>query len=176
MTSEAMLPGVEGEGDRRVKWFAPFGSVERRDDGVSHVYIGGVLIGSVEGTGERNVLLVQLAEEPRTRVVDLAAAFGVSTEVVRRARRAYEAGGIEAVVTVGKPGAPSKVTPELRQRAFASFARGCTVTETAKILQKSLSYATPRLRRRTGDASACGKPRTLRNSTRPRARRWPRSL
>ena len=137
-----MLPGVEGEGDRRVKWFAPFGSVERRDDGVSHVYIGGVLIGSFEGTGERNVLLVQLAEEPRTRVVDLAAAFGVSTEVVRRARRAYEAGGIEAVVTVGKPGAPSKVTPELRQRAFASFARGCTVTETAKILQKRLSYGT----------------------------------
>jgi transposase-like protein len=137
-----MLPGLEGECDRRVKWFAPFGSVDRHDDGVFHVYIGGVLIGSFDGAGERNVLLVQLAEEPRTRVVELAAAFGVSTEVVRRARRAYEAGGIEAVVTVGKPGAPSKVTPELRKRAYASFARGCTVTETAKILEKHLSYGT----------------------------------
>lgn len=137
-----MLPGVQADGDRKVKWFAPFGSVERRDDGVSNVYIGGVLVGSFEGTGERNVLLVQLAEEPRTRVVDLAAAFGVSTEVVRRARRAYEVGGIEAVVAVGKPGAPSKVTSELRERAFASFARGCTVTETARILEKHLSYGT----------------------------------
>jgi transposase-like protein len=142
MTSEAMLPGVQADGAPGVKWFAPYGSVERHSDGVSHVYIGGVLIGSFEGTGERNVLLVQLAEEPRTRVVDLAAAFGVSTEVVRRARRAYEAGGIEAVVTVGKPGAPTKVTPALRARAFASFARGCTVTETAKVLQKHLSYGT----------------------------------
>ncbi len=50
MTSEALLPGVQVEGDGRVKWFQPFGSVERRDDGVSHVYIGGVLIGSFRGT------------------------------------------------------------------------------------------------------------------------------
>ncbi len=142
MTSEALLPGVQVEGDGRVKWFQPFGSVERRDDGVSHVYIGGVLIGSFRGPGERNVLLVQLAEEPRIRMGDLAAAFGVSTEVVRRARRAYEVGGIEAVATAGKAGAPPKVTPELRERAFASFARGCTVTETAKALRKHLSYGT----------------------------------
>ncbi len=88
------------------------------------------------------MLLVQLAEEPRIRMGDLAAAFGVSTEVVRRARRAYEVGGIEAVATAGKAGAPPKVTPELRERAFASFARGCTVTETAKALRKHLSYGT----------------------------------
>jgi len=142
MASAALLPSVRVDGDGRVKWFQPFGSVERRDDGVSHVYIGGVLIGSFRAPGERNVLLVQLAEEPRIRIVDLAAAFGVSTEVVRRARRAYEVGGIEAVATAGKAGAPPKVTAELRERAFGSFARGCTVTETAKALRKHLSYGT----------------------------------
>jgi hypothetical protein len=142
MAIEAMLPGVDVDNEERVRWFRPFGSVQRRDDGVFQVYVGGVLVGSYEGTGDRNVLLVKLSEEPRTRVVELAAAFGVSTEVVRRARRTYEAGGIVAVARVGRPGAPSKVTPELRQRAYASFARGRTVTSTAKALHKHVSYGT----------------------------------
>lgn len=142
MTSAATLPGVQVDGDARVRWFAPHGSVRRCDDGLFEVYVGGVLIGRYESACERNVLLVALSEEPRTRAWELAAAFGVSTEVVRRARRAYEAGGVAAVAVAGKTGAPSKVTPELREQAFASFARGCTVTETAKLLRKSVSYGT----------------------------------
>ena len=64
MAIEAMLPGVQVDDDR-VCWFRPFGSVQRRDDGVREVYVGGVLIGTFSEPGERNVILVQLAEEPR---------------------------------------------------------------------------------------------------------------
>jgi hypothetical protein len=142
MAIEAMLPGVVEQRDDRVRWFRPLGCVQRRDDGVSEVYVGGVLIGTYEEPAERNVLLVKLAEEPRTRVVELAAAFEVSTEIVRRARRAYESGGITAVTTVRRAGAPSKATPELRRRAWESFARGRNVTSTAKALHKHASYGT----------------------------------
>jgi transposase len=116
--------------------------VQRRADGVHEVYVAGVLVGTFEGPGERNVLLVKLSEEPRTRTGELAEAFGVSREIVRRAMRAYDTGGIVAVATVGRTGAPPKVTPELRRRAYASFARGLKVVATAKALRKWVSYGT----------------------------------
>jgi transposase len=142
MAIEAMLPGVVEPSDGSLRWLRPLGCVQRRDDGVCEVYVGGVLIGAYEGPAERNVLLVKLSEEPRTRVVELAAAFDVSTEVVRRARRAYESGGITAITTVRRPGAPSKATPELRRRVWESFARGRNATATAKALHKHVSYGT----------------------------------
>ena len=142
MAIEAMLPGVLEQSDGRLRWFRPLGCVQRRDDGVCEVYVGGVLIGAYEGPAERNVLLVKLSEEPRTRVVELAAAFEVSTEIVRRARRAYESGGITAITTVRRPGAPSKATPEVRRRAWESFARGRNATATARALHKHVSYGT----------------------------------
>jgi transposase len=142
MAIEAMLPGVVEQSDGRLRWFRPLGCVQRRDDGVCEVYVGGVLIGAYEGPAERNVLLVKLSEEPRTRVVELAAAFDVSTEIVRRARRAYESGGITAITTVRRPGAPSKATPEVRRRAWESFARGRNATATARALHKHVSYGT----------------------------------
>ena len=87
MAIEAMLPGVVEPSDGSLRWFRPLGCVQRRDDGVCEVYVGGVLIGAYEGPAERNVLLVKLSEEPRTRVVELAAAFDVSTGGDEGARR-----------------------------------------------------------------------------------------
>jgi transposase len=142
MAIEAMLPGVVEQSEGHLRWFRPLGCVQRRDDGVCEVYVGGVLIGAYEGPAERNLLLVKLSDEPRTRIVELAAAFDVSTEIVRRARRAYESGGITAITTVRRPGAPSKATPELRRRAWESFARGRNATATAKALHKHVSYGT----------------------------------
>lgn len=64
---EATLPGMQCETSTRSRWFRPFGSVWRRDDGVCEVFVGGVLVGTYQGAGERNVLLVKLSEKPRTR-------------------------------------------------------------------------------------------------------------
>jgi len=51
MAIEAMLPGVLEQSDGRLRWFRPLGCVQRRDDGVCEVYVGGVLIGAYEGPG-----------------------------------------------------------------------------------------------------------------------------
>src|SRR5215471_10850043 len=80
------------------RWFCARGCVVERD-GVHQVFVGGTLVGEYdkERALERNILLVQLAEDPKCHLEKLALAFGVSSEWVRRLRRRYEQGGVEAL-------------------------------------------------------------------------------
>ena len=143
MMVEMMLPGVQSEASPGTRWFRPFGCVVQRDGGVCEVFVGGVLVGTYRGAGERNVLLVNLSEEPRTRDRELGEAFGVSGEIVGAGHGApTKRAGIVAVATVGKAGAPTKVTPRLIQRVWVSFERGYSIAATARVVRKDVSYGT----------------------------------
>ena len=87
------------------RWFARGGCVVEQGDAFT-VYVEGRLIGQF-GAGqarERNELLVLLAREPRQHLGHLAAAFGVSTEWIRRLRATASGEGLEALPGRGRPG------------------------------------------------------------------------
>lgn len=81
------------------------------------VFVGGTLIGAFEEDEqlERNAILVQLSEDPKCHLGRLAEAFGLSTERLRRLRRDYEAGGLEAL-RPGRHDGPRRLNQ--RARAF----------------------------------------------------------
>jgi len=87
-TSTAILPHVSIEGDPTYRYFVPHGCVEAQADQRFAVYLGGSLVGiySQSEPAERDALMVVVLQEPRTQVKQVAAAFRVSEETVRRAR------------------------------------------------------------------------------------------
>jgi len=119
---------------------SPFGEIRRFSaDGtvvvqgmVASVYVGGTLIGlyneNDDDRGPRNVLLVTLAKTKEFRSGRLAAAFGMTSEHLRRLRRVEEVGGLGAVI-VPRQGKSSKVTPEVRTAWFAMFDAGRTAKD-----------------------------------------------
>ena len=114
---------------------SPFGEIRRFSaDGTvvvqgtrASVYVGGTLIGVYDedddDRGPRNVLLVTLAKTGEFRIGRLAAAFGMTSEHLRRLRRAEEESGLGAVI-VPRQGKSGKVTPEARAAWFAMFDAG----------------------------------------------------
>jgi hypothetical protein len=114
---------------------SPFGEIRRFSTNgtvvvqgtVASVYVGGTLIGVYQeeddDRGPRNVLLVTLAKTGEFRIGRLAAAFGMTSEHLRRLRRLEEVGGLGALI-VPRQGKSGKVTREVRAAWFAMFDAG----------------------------------------------------
>jgi len=85
-----------------IRWFCQYGCVVEAD-GVNRVFIGDALIGEYDphdrDLGPRNVMLVMLAREPKIHLGQLAAAFRLSGEQLRRLRQAAKTDGYGAVLT-----------------------------------------------------------------------------
>jgi hypothetical protein len=98
------LPGMTAAVDRpTVAWFSRHGCVVREGQQRT-VVIAGQNIGSWQPGehGVRNALMVKLAEDRSVIYEDLARAFEVSSETLRKLRRLYEAEGLTAVLTRGE--------------------------------------------------------------------------
>jgi hypothetical protein len=117
----------------RVRWFGPRSCVleypERFD-----IVVGGVLVGQFDRTdhGTRNLLVVQLARDPRIRRRHLARAFGITAETLRLLRNLHEEKGVEALVKrrLGNNGDRKvKLTPNVRARLMRMFDEGLGVAE-----------------------------------------------
>lgn len=141
-------------------WFSSRGCVIARGD-VKEVFVGGTLVGSFDDARvlERNVLLVQLAADPKCHLGKLAEAFGVSSEWVRRLRRRYDKGGLEAL----RPrdgGGEHALSERDRARLVRLFEAGLTATA-AHAKFKRVSISTIGRARRMWRVSREMKPPTL---------------
>jgi hypothetical protein len=92
-------------------------------------------------TAIRNALLVQLAQEPRIILEDLAKAFELTSEAVRLIRRKAEAEGLLAVMLPAKRKSTA-VAPELRDRMENLFSKGKNVDQVFKTLGKKVARST----------------------------------
>jgi hypothetical protein len=125
------------------RYFAPDSCV------VDHIYrldvlVGGTLIGSYEAgdKAKRNTLLVMAAEEPRVHLGKLAKAFELDVETVRRIRRKYEAGGIEAIIEIRRGGRERSVVGKLEARLFELFDQKVSIRKAHKLITGCVSEAT----------------------------------
>ena len=109
------------------RWFAPGGCVVEQGDTFT-VCVEGRLIGQYDAglVRERNELLVLLARDPRQHRGHLAAAFGVSTEWIRRLRATASGDGLEALPGRGRRGRAARVDAALRERLERLFEQGMT--------------------------------------------------
>ena len=88
------LRGLGFDRDPMQVWFSRDACIVRRGTRRELVFHGTLAASWEEGeTAIRNALLVQLAQEPRIVLEDLARAFGLSSEAVRLIRRKAEAEG-----------------------------------------------------------------------------------
>jgi hypothetical protein len=155
------LPLIEVETSGLPRWFSSRGCVIERGD-TYEVFVGGTLVGTFDGdrTFERNALLVQLAEDARCHLGKLADAFGVSDEWLRRLRRRYESGGLDALRPKDGGGVPI-LSERDRARLEKMFEQGLRPPAAhAKLKRASLStiaraYRAWRARR---DAPAASTP------------------
>jgi hypothetical protein len=111
------------------------------------VYLGGSLVGTFthREPAERDGLIVVAMQEPRAKAKQVARAFGVSGETVRRARVRARQGGLSAVTQRGRRGAPLKRTARLRRRAFELFEQGLSISAAHRVLSKHISSETVRV-------------------------------
>jgi len=137
------FPTFGPRGSPAQSWFSRNGYV-LRSGGRIEVLVGESLIASFEegDTGSRNVVLVLLAQDPKVCFEDLAAAFGISSETLRLIRRQYEAEGLEAVIARSRGGSESKVSPAMRRKMEALFAKGKTIAEVHQRFATQVSRAT----------------------------------
>jgi hypothetical protein len=144
-----------------VVWFGPYCSVVERH-GTKHVFVGGTLVGQFDPAdrdrGARNVYVVTLAKEPTIHFGQLAAAFGIGEEYLRRLRRLEEAHGIGAVLK-SAAGGRWRITEAKRQELHALFAEGVSVSEATrrqKRGKKRVSRATVSRERQRWEANRDG--------------------
>jgi hypothetical protein len=139
-----MLPNLELDPLPRLRWFRPHGCVEAREDGSFAVYVGGSLIGTFTARcpAGRDVLMAVVMEDARTRPGEIAQAFRVSAETVRRARLRAERGGLAQVSQGRQRGAPSKLTPALRRRLYQLFELGLSGRAVLGAIRRKVSYST----------------------------------
>jgi len=130
--STPMLPHVVLP-DPEMRWFAPGGCVTEQD-GEVQVTVGGILVGRFqrEDIGTRNAVLVGLATDDTIHLGHLAAAFDLSEEMVRRIRRRYERGGLEAIL----PRTTAKVDDAVRASLEEMFTGGATITEAHRRIRR----------------------------------------
>jgi transposase-like protein len=130
MDAQATLPPDAITPETGVRWFAPHGCVIDRGP-MCEVLAGGLLIGQFERDGRdrgpRNVLLVQLAQDPAMHLGRLARAFGIGEEYLRLLRRKSETEGLGAVM-LGRP-RKERITARQRGRLRRSFAEGAWPAE-----------------------------------------------
>lgn len=139
------MPGFRSEADTRTYWFSRRGCVVLRESGRRDVFVGASMVGQFEAgdSAMRNLLMVTVARDEHVVLEDLARAFGVVPETVRRIRLAFKAGGVLAVVTRkhGSHGA-WKVTPALEAKVMSHFAQGLNQKEVRLKLKGALSAGT----------------------------------
>lgn len=111
--------------DRDVHWFSERGCVEYKD-GVRSVYISGTLIAKFEDDDRyvRNVVLLGLDQDKSIKKGNLARAFGLTYESVRRMRQLVAEGGTAAIPMRGPGGRDPKVGVEMREKIFQLFRNG----------------------------------------------------
>jgi hypothetical protein len=134
--------GVDQAHSDEYRYFKPYGCVravgERRQ-----VFVGGTLVGSydVSDKATRNALLVELSQEPRVRLGQLARAFELGDEQVRQLRRRHEASGLAAVLEIRRGGREAIVTPRLRKRLHELFEGKISVGQAHKAIRGRVSRA-----------------------------------
>jgi hypothetical protein len=143
MSDETMLAEVERKAEVRTQWFCGNGAVRERDDGVFEVVIGGVLIGwfSRGEPERRNLLLVALSDNPAIRLMDLARAFGLSTERLRQIREYARVHGTDALFE-RRVGRREPVSARLKKRIVALFEQGLKIDAAYAKVKRSTSRAT----------------------------------
>lgn len=145
-----MLPKIGTYVPVGIRWFTGGGCVLEQGDEFE-VSVGGLLIGRYhkDDIGTRNAILVGLAADPRMHLGQLATAFGLSSEMLRRIRRRFEGGGLAAVVDVRRGGEPL-IDDELRQQLEAKFAARVSVRAAHASLprERKMSIATVGVARR----------------------------
>lgn len=136
-TSQTNLPLPESDRKEEMRWFRvggrTIGCVREGGCGTCHVYVGGALIGSYDRAGRdlgpRNVLVVSLSRSEGVRLGELAAAFGMTAEHLRRLRRKADAEGMAALFTRASGGRETKVTKPLRKKLEKLFGEGLNAKE-----------------------------------------------
>lgn len=116
-------------------WFGEYLSVVT-DGEFREVFAGRYRLGRYK-TGDvvaRNVLLVTLAADPAVHLGQLAQAFGLSSEAVRRIRRLHEEKGMRAVVARSGAGRPADVSDETRRELERLFDQGASVSAAFKTI------------------------------------------
>jgi hypothetical protein len=93
------------------------------------VLVGGTLVGSydVGDKAVRNAILVKLSEDPKVHLGNLAHAFELTQEQVRRLRRKYESSGLSGVIEIKQGGRERVVTPALRRKLCDLFDAGASI-------------------------------------------------
>lgn len=126
----AVQPDLQLAEDTCTRWFSARGCVVWRDDR-AEVLVGGSLIGSFtrRENGARNAILIGLASDPDAHYGRLAEAFDITSETLRMLRRLHETEGLGAVVARARGGSESKVTPAVRRKLEALFARDVSVSD-----------------------------------------------
>jgi hypothetical protein len=119
-----------------IRWFCQYGCVVERD-GVNRVFIGDRLLGEYDprdpDLGPRNVMLVMLARQPKIHLGQLAAAFKLSNEQLRRLRQAAEADGYGAVLTRARGCSKrAEISPAKVRELRALFEEGWNPTEATR--------------------------------------------
>ena len=118
------------------RWFCEYGCVTEKD-GVKRVFIGDTLLGEFDprdrDLGSRNVLLVMLAGEPTIHLGQLAAAFGISDEHLRRLRQAAKTEGYRGVLTRARGCAERDgIKPAKLRELHALFEEGWNATDATR--------------------------------------------
>lgn len=120
----------------RTRWFCRYGCVVA-GEGANQVFIGDTLLGKYDprdrDLGTRNILLVMLAQEPKIHLVNLAAAFDISEEHLRRLRQAREVNGYGALLTRARGCAKrAAIAPAKVRELRALFEEGWNPTDATR--------------------------------------------
>jgi hypothetical protein len=138
-----------------VAWFSRHGCVVREGQQRT-VVIAGQNIGSWQPGehGVRNALMVKLAEDRSVIYEDLARAFEVSSETLRKLRRLYEAEGLTAVLTRGEIHRKGgrRLAPAIVTRMERLFRQNRSNAEVEAALEGYVKPSTVRKYRKRWDA------------------------
>ena len=146
------LPGVANRDDPKQVWIARDTCLVRDGEWRRLVFHGiQAAAWRQSETAIRNAVLVQLAQEPKVILEDLAKAFELSSEAVRLIRRKAEREGLLAVMLPQPRGNPP-LAPELRERMEKLFAQGIKSERVFEKLSQKVSRATISKYRRQWEA------------------------
>ena len=129
----------------RTYWFSQRGCVVLRENGRRDVFVGAAMVGQFEAGdfAMRNMLLVTVANDETVAMADLALAFGLVPESVRRIRNLVRDEGLLAAMRrhyVSR--GPWKVTPAMERKVVRHFEKGLNQKEVRTKLKEALSAGT----------------------------------
>lgn len=110
------------------RYFEPQGCVRTVGE-TRQVFVASSLVGQYDASDKatRNALVVELSQEPRVHLGQLARAFELGDEQVRQLRRRHEAKGLAAVLEIRRGGRQASVTPQLRAKLHELFEAGLSI-------------------------------------------------